>query len=311
MSDPSPLIKDAVAPLIKLFSYKPLPPCLYHYTTAAGLLGILRKGENQFWASTVGFSNDASEGRYATKIGLEVVESHPLSQNKSEMYAQTASFVRSMFSPPGCTWEDGYVISFCEEDNVLSQWRAYGGTSGFSIGFRGLSTDSLRCVAGAEMWLVKVEYDPSRQRESLRKCLDSACTILQDDPANVYGVRLASSVLYVLISRWACSVKHEAFREEKEWRVTVFPSYDTSGVAAGAFYGGRPRLAEHPDLREHRGRLLPYVSIKPRADYFDVQSITIGPSKTQALDLKAIELLKEKLGLNAVELRQSDIPLQS
>lgn len=307
MSDPSPLVKDAVAPLIKLFSYRPLPPCLYHYTTAAGLLGILRKGENQFWASTVGFSNDASEGRYATKIGLEVVESHPLSQNKSEMYAQTASFVRGMFSPPGCTWEDGYVVSFCEEDNVLSQWRAYGGTSGFSIGFRGLSTDSLNCMAGAEMWLVKVEYDLPKQRESLRKCLDSAYNILQGDPANVYGVRLASTVLYVLISRWACSVKHKAFREEQEWRISVFPKYDSSENAA--FYS--LRLAAHPELRELRGRLLPYVVVRPRAGRFDIESITVGPSKTQSLDAEAAELLKEERDLGDAKVRCSDVPLQS
>lgn len=183
------------------------PASLYHYTTASGLLGILKRDGNEFWASAIGFSNDASEGRYATKVGLEVIEDHPLSKDGSEACKRQAGLVRSLFSSPGCSWEDGYVVSFCEKDNVLSQWRAYGGAASFSIGFRALSPDSLVCAAGPDMRLVRVEYDASEQKKRLRKILDGAYRVLKGDSATASAgdpVKTVDFLLYAFVTQWAC-----------------------------------------------------------------------------------------------------------
>ena len=293
--------------LLQLIRVPTAPPILYHYTTAAGLLGILKKDQNEFWASAVGFSNDSSEGRYATSVGLEVLDNHPMVKDHSCKFV--TSFARSLFSSPGCAWEDGYVVSFCQKDNVLSQWRAYGGTASFSIGFRTLPVQNLTCIAGSDIRLVKVDYDPSEQRSRLKTGLDAIRTLIGDPGLKQRGIdmdRMATSLLYVFVTHWACSVKHHAFHEENEWRITVFPSY----VQSSPLYGEPPRLAHHPELRGHRGRLLPYVIVKPKAQRFDLESITVGPSTTQVSDKKAVEILKEQLGIEGVKILLSDIPLQ-
>jgi hypothetical protein len=287
------------------------PHSLYHYTTAHGLLGILKNDENQFWASEIGFSNDASEGRYATDVGLSVINGHPLSSDVAASCKEVSGFARSLFSLPGRIWEEGYVVSFCAEDNCLSQWRAYGGTSSFSIGFGALATDVLECSGGSDIRLVKVEYEVSEQKRKLTQVLDGTYKFLKSplaDPEAKWAY-FACAMLHFSLTQWACSVKHKAFREEREWRVIVFPSYEYSRNAA--FYGEAPRLVSHPELREHRGRLLPYVIVKPKTGKFNIESITVGPSKIQSLDAKAVELLKEKLGLGDAKVLLSDIPLQS
>jgi hypothetical protein len=303
-------IRATADQLKSLFKWPPPPGPLYHYTTAHGLLGILKRQENQFWASAVGFSNDASEGRYATDVGLSVIEEHPLSKDEVTSCKEAYGFARSLFSLPGRAWEDGYVVSFCGEDNLLSQWRAYGGTASFSIGVRSLVADALECSGGFDIRVVKIEYDASEQKRRLTQILDSVHKLLNGLPGLANRgpiVDFACAMLHVFLMQWACSVKHKAFKEEQEWRITVFPRYDYSKNAA--FYS--PRLAAHPELRELRGRLLPYVVVRPKAGKFDVESITVGPSKTQFLDARAVELLREKLDLPDVRVLLSDVPLQS
>ena len=44
----------------------PIPDVLYHYTTQAGLLGIIQS--KQIWATSVLFLNDTTEINYAIKL---------------------------------------------------------------------------------------------------------------------------------------------------------------------------------------------------------------------------------------------------
>jgi hypothetical protein len=60
-----------------------------------------------------------------------------------------------------------YLTGFCEEDNVLSQWRAYGQSGRYSIGFR-MPSEGIVCGLRPEPPVytapcVKVEYDRSEQ----------------------------------------------------------------------------------------------------------------------------------------------------
>jgi hypothetical protein len=159
------------------------------------------------------------------------------------------------------------------------------------------------------MRLAKVEYDASEQKKRLKNILDGAYSALKGDSLMASAgepFKTVDFLLYAFVTQWACCVKHKAFKEEQEWRITVFPSYAHSSP----FYGEPPRLAHHPELRAHRGRLLPYVIVKPKAEKFDIESITVGPSNTQLLDAKAVELLRDQLGLDGVKVLLSDIPLQ-
>jgi DUF2971 family protein len=307
-------ISRAVADKLTGLLQGPLPPSvLYHYTTASGLTGILKKNDHALWASAVGFSNDISEGRYATELGIEAIDHHPLREDKTKGWKKVFEFARSLFSEHR-DWESTYLVSFCEQDNVLGQWRAYGGAASFSIGFRGLSINDLTCPTSSKILIVKIEYDAEKQKTRLGEALSSVHEFLRkeelQDLPNKDRAGLARVMLYLYIVKWACSVKQEAFRGEQEWRLVVLPPWDRS---AGAYTGlGIPliTLGSPPDVREHRGTLLPYVVIKPTAGKFDIQSITVGPSNSQALEARAVKILVNKTGLEDVQVVLSGIPLR-
>jgi hypothetical protein len=63
-----------------------------------------------------------------------------------------------------------FIVSFCEDGDLLSQWRAYGGTSGFSLAFSRLCQHDnvkLVCKDGFRTMVKRVIYDPERQRARL------------------------------------------------------------------------------------------------------------------------------------------------
>jgi hypothetical protein len=100
------------------------PSILYHYTTAAGLLGILKKEGHSLWASAIGFSNDSSEGRYATSAGNNILAAYKPQRGSDR--AVIGVMATSLYSTEKQR-EAAFSVSLCQEDNLLSQWRAYGG----------------------------------------------------------------------------------------------------------------------------------------------------------------------------------------
>ena len=140
------------------------PPILYHYTTPAGLLGIIDKRE--IWASHTQYLNDQREFQHAVSIIEEEIASMkktPQHDKHQDLLDEMASVLKDSGSMNVC------VCSFSEKGDVLSQWRAYGGGSGFSIG---LSGPFLRTVAVSQrFWLVKCIYEEVEQRSWLRTLL--------------------------------------------------------------------------------------------------------------------------------------------
>src|ERR1035441_8491044 len=106
---------------------------LFHYTTAAGLLGIL-KGSN-IWATDLRFLNDAQEAVYARDMVIEAVTTmenpvhrpehwaHEHGEPALEEFGRYQGFVLNEMRNS----EFGvYVTCFCESGDLLSQWRGYG-----------------------------------------------------------------------------------------------------------------------------------------------------------------------------------------
>jgi hypothetical protein len=101
------------------------PRRLYHYTTLSGLVGIT--SSHSLWASDVRYMNDASELTYAAELISEVL-TETLSKVENEV-------VRAALPPPhpgfANPFEYGmrpFAACFCEDGDLLSQWRGYRGT---------------------------------------------------------------------------------------------------------------------------------------------------------------------------------------
>jgi hypothetical protein len=199
-----------------------LPRRLHHYTTPEGLLGIT--STSALWASDVRYLNDASELTYAAELVADVV-GDVIADTDSDVLGPLLPDRRGAANP----FEFGarpFVACFCEDEDLLSQWRGYrAGEVGYSLGF----DLSLQAAAGGlppNTYLRKVIYDAAEQRHSVGRVVDvwlkTADSLLQT------GRGLAPDDLFPYPAIWALQealaehhlcFKHPTFAEEREWRL--------------------------------------------------------------------------------------------
>lgn len=103
---------------------------LFHYTNQEGFLGIIKNKE--IWASHTQYLNDQKEYIHAIDLVKDVIDN--VKQNyPSELEQRILDEMKEGIN--GNESMNVCVCSFSEDPDSLSQWRAYGGSSGFSIGF--------------------------------------------------------------------------------------------------------------------------------------------------------------------------------
>ena len=249
---------------------------LYHYTSAAGLFGILER--RVVFASDVFFLNDASEVRYAQRRMLARVRQY---LGPDQPWLQELLEISE--AKPG--WlDDVFVTSFCEDPDLLSQWRGYA-AGGFAIGF---AADGLAALGGAPgaPRLVQVDYGAEPGRRRLRKLFEE----LADGGASSHEERerLARTVLLPEMAR----VKEPSFSEEKEWRLLV--------------------VEEQPErilFRVHGTAVVPYVEIA-LPEPSPVREVVIGPAADQRLHRRGVEQLLARRGYAGVSIRESSSSLR-
>jgi hypothetical protein len=138
---------------------------LYHYTTQTGLLGIIR--DRQIWATHTQYLNDRREFLHAVDLVRGEILRLLDEQNTRPGEASTtrAEALNRMHDAVSLSPEhiNVCVCSFSEDSDSLSQWRAYGGSSGFAIGF---SPEVLgAAVEKHRFFLAQCIYDPAAQRD--------------------------------------------------------------------------------------------------------------------------------------------------
>jgi hypothetical protein len=114
------------------------PEVIYHYTNQSGLIGVLENRE--LWATKIQYMNDASEFR----IAFQMLEKHltdAIHSDGSDQPMLGNSGMRRAFKLLNglerIIHVNVCVVCFCRNGDLLSQWRAYSGGYGFSIGFNG------------------------------------------------------------------------------------------------------------------------------------------------------------------------------
>src|SRR5579864_408275 len=159
---------------------------LFHYTTADGLKGIVET--KCIWATAAIYLNDASEIAYGyTVLDQVFAEWEKANEGNSSFGVTILQVVRDMANDNRKQLDSVpiYLACFCEKGNLLSQWRAYGQTGGYSIGFIVRSTDRsgfygigkptlVNLKPESEDYvakLVRVIYEPTKQKERLNTIL--------------------------------------------------------------------------------------------------------------------------------------------
>lgn len=206
------------APHVCAFSPVPTAP-LYHYTSGAGLIEIIRSGE--LWATQLACLNDASKLLYPVELLRDKVRAklrNPLTDEIQFLLKK----VDAGLTPQVAT-EGRFLSCFSEDGDDLSQWRGYGGgEGGYAIAF---DAQYLRQLAARGMILGKVEYDEQKQSLFLDDVLTHLIRFYLDG-LKKKRAPFVDEWTTEFLDFWAANlieiapfIKHPRFKGEREWRL--------------------------------------------------------------------------------------------
>jgi hypothetical protein len=187
---------------------------LYHYTNETGLLGIVSTGA--LHATVARFLNDASEIMHAFRLAAEYASVASRSVGVGAVRDGLDAFVEYV-REVGNVEPNVCMVSFSEDPNVLSQWRAYGG---YSVGF-----DFALLSEPSNGWrLLRCRYTDSEQRSLVSAAVDRSIRDATTSQAEPTDVREAlRQALHSRVLQLAPALKHPDFHEEREWRLVSPP----------------------------------------------------------------------------------------
>lgn len=328
------------------------PSLLHHYTTADGLLGLLKS--KRLWATHAAFLNDPSELRYAAQLIGEVLEEAiPLDEKEAEggflsrfvttlLKGQSAKAWISELVSASRDRAEVYLACFCQNGDLLSQWRGYGGAGdGYSVGFAGRLIASPAVASETNpVILRKVIYDPPTQKRIIQTWVDKLHELSESVPrAKDFFEFLRIKAAQV---RAGTPPPPEALRDEMQKRTeeaalarqrleecrAAFKQFLTECLVCykdPAFkeeqewrviqFGTAGREVK---FRTRKGHLIPFVELdltRPDGEFagrFPLRRITFGPTLDPATTKPALSLLAGAHGYTkpAVEIHQSRIPFR-
>jgi hypothetical protein len=298
----------------------PAPPpvlkseTVWHYTTTAGLIGILTSG--RLWATAASVLNDATELRY----GLELAESSRAEYAKvAELHSLQTRFLFDVEYAARSALRNNaiYVACASRDGDDLGQWRGYADSSGYALGVR--ATPLCAVVsdeAEAAIWenqdlpagWHQVLYDPKEQDELLMSLWDFAATIAPpvgtqpDSPEWTISLHTASSA----VTNAVAMMKHPSFWGEQEVRL----AFDAT------------RHAKRSLLRFRQGRqgITPYVELgaMPRGPsifattnspgQLSLDGVRVGPNQDRTTAEISLNTLLRAVGQKGAEVTHSAVP---
>lgn len=271
---------------------------LFHYTTAAGLQGILTG--YSLWASDLRFLNDASEARYAYDVFVEglsgmtnpaIRPDHPVHDRPDEFGAEFAGYKDSVMAELNSPEFPIYVCCFCESGDLLSQWRAYGSDHGYAVEIK---TDGLREIVAAlptyapAANLVQVQYG---RKAASTVLLEAMQDVAQD--TNLGHVGVHAHYMALRLTAMLARVKHPGFSEEQEWRLVAGFEYEEADLVR---------------FRSTPMAIVPYIEVPLVKEM--IRSIRIGPGRHVDVREAGVQRLLRHVGCD-VPIVRSDVPLRT
>ena len=317
-----------------------VPRRLHHYTTLAGLEGIITK--RVIWASDARYLNDTSELSYAADLIDGVIR---------EAFAQVTDPVLRPVLPPRIGVANAfaggygpYVACFCEDSDLLSQWRGYGtGKPSFAIGFN-FAGPANRDELPLGSFIRKVIYDPDEQHGAVRSVISEWLQTTQSllasglTPKDLFPYPAIWTLQRAFAEHHLC-FKHPAFREEREWRLIKLvdadaemrlPEHlewvetlrtskerltqlgvDVEAVGIGEFDPDSVRTnAEGLAIKFRSGSfgLVPYLELP--IDGTRLEYVTQGPTAHAELARESLDLFLRANGFAHAKVRLSSTPLR-
>ncbi len=323
-------LADAALTKILQFHYnreiaapKQRPPSgfVFHYTTTEGLRGIVEN--NELWATSAYFLNDTTEITHGYGV-LRYAFDEWLNKNPRPEDSLNFALVQELknsFESDFSLMQPIFLASFCEEDDLLSQWRGYSQTGGYSLGFKvpppPLSTELKPEPTTFTYRLVKVEYYRDEQLSRCKAILESILPIFDDldtaraiakiGPHPFSGYAAIRKELTDILLEEIAGFKNKHFESEKEWRAVVRRRVR---YKQGKDDGSKTPSPIH--FRNANRTRVPYIKLIPfdARKKIPIARIRSGPTNDKSTTGSAVEVLLRTHGFNDVELLDSGIPLR-
>lgn len=272
----------------KVFPVKP-PKIIYHYTTQKGMLGIISMRE--MWATQVHFLNDKNEVNLTFKL-LDRELKKRIGRTKCPVNKNILVEIRRSLQKIN-QWHI-CIASFCEEGDLLSQWRGYGNQGkGYAIGF---NLDKLTRIAKNQAFVLwPCVYNPILQSELVDYLIESWCSDFFDSKVKHEDMM---TIVHTGVCQLAPILKDESFSEEKEWRLVSPVLSDRSPLFA---------------FREGAYSLIPYLNFKiiDSQGKDCIERTTVGPSPHMGLARSSLASFFLSCRLPTVDIVESKIPFRN
>lgn len=255
------------------------PSNLSHYTNFEALISIIKNEE--LWLSNLWFLNDRNE----YKEGLSIIETKYLEKIKKHKEPNIKILLNTLESAISLLKQQSvYVISLTTNEDLLSQWRGYGGNNGVGIKFNFSNNKTINlfpCIYNKKMQEEYINHIFENTIEIFNKTKENGlfpkewCNEKDElpywDAINIAGSNFISKC------NVACAlIKNEGFKEEEEWRLLNFSSENINFLSKGSF-------------------IKPFIKMKILNFKETLTGVIIGPNPDEDLCKRSIvQLLKSK-----------------
>jgi hypothetical protein len=267
------------------------PNYLFHYTTMSGALGIVTSSE--LWATKIQYMNDATEFGLALDIAERRIETLSRETRDDEIRDKISKLFPRRKGIAGINL---FVSCFCENGDLLSQWRGY---SAEGNGY------SLKVKTSALVWNAKNKnfeigkciYDRDMQQKIIDELIYNSISETSE--------KRRTLAFEKGIMRVGVFFKDQPFSEENEWRIVSGP---TSIRAAEV------------DFRVGRSMLIPYFKVPiGTGNKSAISEAIIGPCPHPELSKSSLTMLLIREGIKRaegqdgrpIEIRNSSIPYRN
>ncbi|MBB2943218.1 hypothetical protein FB565_002931 [Actinoplanes lutulentus] len=279
------------------------PELIYHYTSNEALVKIVTSSSIR--ASDAEYLNDAQEmlfGRNRLRDELKELDSLLTGKNEARarfVRASLDSLERRMTMFTAVEYYATFVSCFCDNGDLLSQWRGYGAGGGVAIGFNRKTLRKARHSGGSTQ-LVRVRYGKSAIKRMIDGILPEFGALAtedsqgdeDDDASNPYaratadGYFATAHQLFPALAR----IKDAAFSEEREWRL----------LTVARTKGEQYRSGKHG--------LVPFIDLSfPK---HAISEVVIGPGGNSDLRMRGVRRLLGNHGPLAPRVRLSTAPFR-
>ncbi len=307
---------------------------LWHYTSADGLLGIIRNEQKEhrklhFWFTRSDCLNDTSEGTHILflfrKICSELLQDNVITQSFYEVIKGTEISNHQFVNFPIPAHEDfthesimdcvpchAYICSFSLKEDSLDMWRYYSkGNGGYGLKCYSLLFDKYKAYEhsnyqeDAVFSLIRsyrVIYKDSEKCQILKNIiLDTFSAYENSDKSESEKNKEAKGFIQYTMKIFQFQFKHECYSSEQEYRFVFYLPYS------------KPVHLENkmPNVkfRTQNGMPIPYIDLTVENGYSYLKEVLISPFIENESVLATTSDYLTECGFNCTT-RKSELPVR-